>query len=148
MRGKIRNREKKRRLFDMSSLRWGAITPTDLDAVLDFGNRLFVIIEAKGAGVPVPRGQALALERVLMRLDQPLHPVEPLRSSAAVLIADVPDGGKDDDIDLGACAVREYWRCRLADGIYPYVHRYNISTGATVRQAIDAIRQMPVAPRQ
>lgn len=139
LRGKIRNRDKKRRLMDFSSLRWGRITPTDIDAAIDFHNRLFIIVEAKGQGVPVPRGQEWALERILLRLDQPNHTIESLRSAGAVLIADVPDGGTDDDVDLGLCIVREYWRVRVADGVFPYVHKHSISTGATVRDAIDAL---------
>lgn len=43
---------------------YGKITPTDLDAVIDFGGQLFVFIEAKLTGNSIPRGQELALERL------------------------------------------------------------------------------------
>ena len=64
MRGKIQYRERAAQIRDFSKLRWGNITPTDIDAFIDFGNRVFVIIEAKLDGVELPRGQEIALERL------------------------------------------------------------------------------------
>ena len=63
-RGVIRNREQARVLRDFSGLCWGTITPTDVDAFLDFGDKLFVFIEAKYNGARLPYGQQLALERL------------------------------------------------------------------------------------
>jgi hypothetical protein len=63
-RGKIRNREYASQIRDFSGLRYGKITPTDIDAFLDFSNKLFVFIETKHAGSPLPYGQRLALERI------------------------------------------------------------------------------------
>lgn len=41
-----------------------SITPTDFDAVLEFRDRLFVFVEVKTAGMEIPTGQRLALERI------------------------------------------------------------------------------------
>ena len=63
-RGRIHTPYLAAQLRDFSGLRYGKITPTDIDAVLDFGGRLFVFIEAKLVGAALPRGQELALERL------------------------------------------------------------------------------------
>ena len=46
-RGKIRDATLIDRLRDFSGLRYGRITPTDIDAFMEFGNKAFVFIEAK-----------------------------------------------------------------------------------------------------
>lgn len=63
-RGKIHNREYAQKLKDFSGLRFGKITPTDLDGFTDFGNKKFVFIECK-YGIPnLQYGQKLAIERL------------------------------------------------------------------------------------
>lgn len=66
-----RNKEYGSQLKDFSGLAWGKIYPTDIDGILEFSNKLFVIIETKYNGASVPRGQLLALERLCDRLTQP-----------------------------------------------------------------------------
>lgn len=108
-RGVIYNRDKKRRLMTFEGLQFGNITPTDIDAFIDFGGKVYVVIEAKGVGVPVPTGQRIALERLLHKLGEP-------PSKAIVVIADTPDGAMEDDVDLGQCCAREVWHlkdCKL-----------------------------------
>lgn len=63
MRGVIRNRERAAQLRDFSGLRFGTITPTDIDGFLEFEDVLFVWIEIKLVGVDLPRGQKIALVR-------------------------------------------------------------------------------------
>lgn len=63
-RGKIRNRAYAQQIQDMSGLRYGKITPTDIDAFLDFGGKVFIFIETKHGDAPLPYGQRLALERL------------------------------------------------------------------------------------
>ena len=63
-RGKIRNRKWAARLRDFSGLRFGKITPTDIDGFLDFNNKVFIFIEAKYGNSLPPIGQRLALERL------------------------------------------------------------------------------------
>lgn len=45
--------------------RYGSITPTDIDGVIDYHDFVWVLFEAKLAGKDVPRGQRLALERLI-----------------------------------------------------------------------------------
>jgi hypothetical protein len=40
------------------------ISPTDIDAFLDFGGKLFFFFEVKSGETPVPYGQKLAMERI------------------------------------------------------------------------------------
>jgi hypothetical protein len=63
-RGKIRNRDLALKERDFSGLRWGKITPTDIDGFVEFGNTLFVFVEGKFGQSAMPYGQRLALERL------------------------------------------------------------------------------------
>jgi len=63
-RGKIRNRECAGQLKDFSGLRFGKITPTDIDGFVDFQNRAFVLFEIKHGTTPMPYGQRLGYERL------------------------------------------------------------------------------------
>lgn len=78
MLGKIKSARIRRQILDMSKLKWGNVTPTDLDIVLEFRHKLLIIGELKfhntvryekvGDRVEftagVQRGQMLAIERI------------------------------------------------------------------------------------
>lgn len=68
-RGKIHNlgRYRQSKLVDFSGLRWGNITPTDIDGFIDFGDKLFIYIEFKLKGTEIADGQRLAIERLCDR---------------------------------------------------------------------------------
>ena len=122
-RGKIRHRERARQLRDFTGLRWGTITPTDIDGFIDFNNRLFVYIETKYSEVDVSYGQKLALAR---QCDA---------AAAAGIIATVliveHDTPAKQDIDVAACPVREYrWDGQWEEPCSPI----------TCRGAIDKLR--------
>lgn len=40
-------------VYDYHSLSWGPVSPTDIDGLLDFKGKMFVLLEGKGFGVPV-----------------------------------------------------------------------------------------------
>lgn len=63
-RGKLRSRLYATQPRDFSGLRFGKITPTDIDAFIDFKDDIFVFIEAKFRDGELPYGQRLALERL------------------------------------------------------------------------------------
>jgi len=98
MRGKIRNRKRAKQLRDFSGLRFGKITPTDIDAFLEFSDKLFVWIESKRVGASLPYGQKLALERVC-------DAVQEVRELAVVLVVE-HDVSVEKDIDLAKARVR------------------------------------------
>lgn len=60
----IRNRESAMHIRDFTGLTFGSKTPTDIDAFLDFGGKVFVIIEAKCEDAALKGGQELAETRL------------------------------------------------------------------------------------
>ena len=69
-RGTIQNRERAKQIINFSGIRYGNITPTDVDCFFEKENKIFVFYEYKLAGVKMPRGQELALMRVVDGLNQ------------------------------------------------------------------------------
>ncbi|MBO4556034.1 MAG: hypothetical protein J5706_04675 [Elusimicrobiales bacterium] len=63
--GQYRNPERGRQLILFDGLQYGDMSPTDIDGILDYKNRIWLIFEAKLADAPMPRGQRLALERLV-----------------------------------------------------------------------------------
>jgi len=64
-RGVIRNRAFAQQIRDFSGLRFGNITPTDIDAFIEVADRTFILMESKHGTSPLPLGQRLALERLV-----------------------------------------------------------------------------------
>ena len=122
--GVIRHRARNLQVNDFSGLRYGKITPTDIDGAIDFGGRLFVFVEAKFIGTPIGRGQELFLERVVDALD-----LRPSRFALGI-IAD-HTYPSDQDIDFASMVVR---RSR-------HLGRWQFSRNKTltVAQAINAM---------
>lgn len=112
-RGVIGNRAFKNQVADMSGLRFGNITPTDLDAFMDFNNRLFVFVEAKFGGAAMQYGQRLAIERLCDACHRP-----PERFAVAFITSHNSQG----DIDFAMTTITKYrWNGRwiepAADGV-------------------------------
>lgn len=97
----FRNKEYARQLNDFGGLRFGKIMPTDVDGFLDFWNKLFIFIESKHCGSPVPLGQKLALQRLADACHRP-----PERTALAIVV-DHDCGSAD--VDLAETVVREVW---------------------------------------
>lgn len=124
-RGVIRNRQFAQQLRDFSGLRFGNITPTDIDGFMDFGDRLFVVLEGKHAGSQLQTGQRLALERLVDACHCP-----PRRVAAALILDHVE--APDEDVDFGACVVRSMrWFGRW---VRP------LTAGITCRAAIERLK--------
>ena len=106
MRGEIYNEEKAKQLNNFSGLRFGNITPTDVDGLLDFGNKLFVLIEVKTDGIALPNGQRMALERTCDALHK--------SGKMAALLIVVHNTPPEQQVDVANCDVIEI---RLNDEI-------------------------------
>ena len=63
-RGVIRNRDWASQIRDFSGLRYGTITPTDIDGLIEYKDTAFIIVESKHEGGEMPFGQRLALQRL------------------------------------------------------------------------------------
>lgn len=107
-RGAIRNRARAEQGKDYSGLRWGLITPTDFDGVLDFQSKTFVFFELKhktefkpDVEMPLSTGQRLAYERVCDRCCQ-----DGSRSIVFVVEHDTPP---EDQIPAAGCQVRLFY---------------------------------------
>lgn len=119
----IRNREHAQQIVDFGGLRYGAIYPTDIDAFLDFGDRLFIFVEAKFGGRGMSQGQSWAIARLVDACHKP-----PDRYAIALVCSHDECG----DVDLSKATVtRMRWNGKW---LSPKEQR------ATVRFAIDAMR--------
>lgn len=104
-RGHIRNRTAAGQRTDYSGMRYGTITPTDLDAIIDFGNKAFVVVELKFKGVALSQGQKLMLERLARRLERG-------GAKALVLIGE-HDTPPEKDVNLAEARVRSIYRSMI-----------------------------------
>ncbi len=127
-RGKIRNREYAQQLNDFSGLRFGKITPTDIDGFLDFGDKVFIIVESKHGGSEMPYGQRLALERLCDACED---------SGRATYLMLCSHNTDSEDIDYAnirvkACRRNKQWKqldgvVTLRDAINKILDKHNIS---------------------
>jgi len=63
-RGVIHNRARARQIRDFSGMLFGKITPTDIDGLIEFKNKCYVLLEEKTGDAKMDRGQELAFERM------------------------------------------------------------------------------------
>lgn len=117
----IRNRERMRQVRDFRGLRFGSISPTDIDGILDFGGKLWAIFELKHEDTPMPFGQRLALERLCDGLERG-------GTHAVVLVASHHE--VTTDIDCATASVTRVREC----GAWR-----NPLRPVTLRQAIDSL---------
>jgi len=102
IRGKVFNRALAAQIRDFSGLRYNNITPTDIDAFMDFGDKLFIVIEVKLSGAEMPYGQRLALTRLV----DACHSDNGRKAIGIVC----EHGNRTGDIDLAHCSVVSiYW---------------------------------------
>lgn len=64
------NRDYAKQLIDFSGLQFGKKRPTDVDAMIEYGNKGFIFFELKYGAGKVPLGQDLALVRLTDSLDK------------------------------------------------------------------------------
>lgn len=95
-RGVIRNREWATKIRDFSGLRFGNITPTDLDGMIEYKNKCFIFYESKFNGADMPFGQRLAFERMIDDHNKP-----------AILF--VTKHNTEGDIDFANTIVQKYY---------------------------------------
>jgi len=101
IRGKIHTRARARQLRDFSSLRYGNITATDVDGLIEYHDRGYIILELKLNNIPLPYGQKLALERLTDDLNR-------ASKVTICIIASHHVSDPNDDIDAANCCVIEY----------------------------------------
>lgn len=94
------NTDRAKQLISFGGLQWGRNNrPTDVDALFELRDKLYVIIEAKYVGNQMPFGQKLALTR----LCDDLSVVKP-----ALLILANHSTPVEEMVDLASAAVNEF----------------------------------------
>lgn len=99
-RGLIRNRHRGTQCRDFSGLRFGNITPTDIDGLIEYRDKAYILIEVKYKDAELLYGQQLALERLCDDLQE--------QKPTLLIVASHEDD--EDDIDVAKSIVR---RCRF-----------------------------------
>ena len=99
IRGQITFRERSQQIRDYSGLRYGNITPTDIDGFIEYKDKAFVFIELKFEGAKESYGQTLALERLCDGLE---------KSKPCLLIIAKHDFPANKDILAHTCKVDRY----------------------------------------
>ena len=69
-RGKILYPERRQQIIDFSGLRYGNITPTDCDGIIEYRDQAWVFIEIKYRDTEFPVGQKLMHERLANGLEK------------------------------------------------------------------------------
>lgn len=122
MPAQIRNREQARQLTLFHGLQFDTIYPTNVDAFVEFGGRLFVFVETKREGAALPAGQLLALKRLC----------DACQSKEREAIFVITRHDTAGDIDLALTRVEKYWHRR----------RWHPMNGAwTLRELLDLFRE-------
>jgi hypothetical protein len=86
---------------DFTGLRFGDITPTDIDGFIEYHNKCFVFYEAKHVTAPeMERGQRWAFERLCDALQE--------AKREAIYIIFEHNIPADKEIDFAVCEVRSY----------------------------------------
>ena len=101
-RGVYNNVQRGRQLLRFDGFRYGNITPTDIDGVIEYQNRIWLLYEAKLTGKDVPHGQRLALERWIADAGKAGK-----HSIAMIVEHDITDASED--VYLTRCRVRELY---------------------------------------
>lgn len=66
MKSKIKNPDRMKQLIDFKGLELdGGIYPTDIDGLIEYHNKEYILIEAKHGNAKVPVGQRVAMQRMV-----------------------------------------------------------------------------------
>jgi hypothetical protein len=123
-RGVIQNRPRRQQILDFRHVRYGNITPTDLDAMIEYKNTGYVLIEIKHEQdfySDKEQGQLKAHERMVDALWVANKP-------SVLIFAKHHIKNTANDVDLAACQVTHYRYC----GKW---HKWN---GQAVKQVVDS----------
>lgn len=101
-RGVIQCRERRQQIIDASGLRFGNITPTDCDGLIEYKDKAYVLFEIKYRDAPVPKGQLVALTRSIDDYTR-------AGKHAVLIIAEHEVDNPKQDIIAAICKVRTYY---------------------------------------
>ena len=64
-RGRVQFRRRARQIISFEGMQYGSGSPTDIDALIEWKGRAYILMEFKLRGAEVPKGQKLALVRMI-----------------------------------------------------------------------------------
>ena len=67
-RGHYQYPNRAKQVVEFDGLKFGTRTPTDIDGLLEIGDNAYALFELKLRGVALPKGQELALKRIINAL--------------------------------------------------------------------------------
>lgn len=105
MRGEIIHAARAQQINDFSGLLFGKITPTDIDGLIEYKNKAYVLLEVKYNNKDLPYGQRLAIQRLI-------NDVSNSGKAAIALIADHDVEDTALSVPVAECAVRELYHYR------------------------------------
>lgn len=97
-RGKILNELRKKQIVDYSRIRYGNITPTDIDGFFEIHDNVFVFIELKLGDAACEAGQRLAMQRLVDAISKP----------SVFIVASHTCVEHSDIVPAHECVVREF----------------------------------------
>lgn len=103
-RGKIQHRERARQIIDFSGLRFGNITPTDIDGLIEYKDIAYIFYGYKLVDIEMPKGQRLALERIADNLQK-------AGKQATIFVCVHNVTNPQNDIQASEAIVREFYYC-------------------------------------
>ena len=109
-RGTIQYRERAQQIIDFSGIRYGNITPTDIDGFFEKANKAFVFYEYKLAGADMPGGQRIALERIVNAIK------DANREAVLFLCVHNHQNPQEDIIAAQATVERIFWNGKWYNG--------------------------------
>ncbi len=98
-RGEIQNEKRAKQLNNFNNLRYGNITPTDIDGCIEYHNKGYIFIEIKYGDKDLPFGQKLALERLVIDTSK-------AKASIAIVAEHLVDNPQE-QVNVASCKVRE-----------------------------------------
>lgn len=101
-RGKIKHIERAQQINNFEQLRYGNITPTDIDGLIEYKNKAYVIFEIKYQEARAPYGQKLAMERFV-------DDVTSNRKQAVAFICEHQVHNTNNSVNAAECMVRELY---------------------------------------
>jgi len=100
-RGKINHIGRKQQIITFENLVYNKITPTDMDGLIEYKNKAYILLEIKYKETKLPIGQELALTRLIFDLNKVKNSI--------LIIAEHYIDNYNNWIDARKCIVREVY---------------------------------------
>lgn len=118
----IQNKARIQQINSFENMRFGTITPTDIDGLIEYKNKLMIFIELKHSHKELPGGQRLALERLIN--DIKCKP-------AIALIGEHFVEDPAEIVDVSECKLRSYYY-----NLVKPMHWINASKEITIKDCV------------